>query len=181
MRTFKGLSEQEILALAISLEEEDARIYEDFAEGLKDRHPALAAQYREMRVEEDGHRHRLLDLYRQKFGDHIPLIRRHDVKGFVHRGAVWRSGPLEPEDVRRQAQMMEAETKQFYESAARQTVNVSIRQPPGRPGGGRASRHVDITDALGAPGQDGEEAEKRLFLLQVVQPGLAGLMDGSVF
>src|SRR5437879_1928527 len=111
MRTFKGLSEQEILALAISLEEEDARIYEDFAEGLKDKHPALAERFRAMRVEEGGHRHRLLDLYRSTFGNHIPLIRRQDVKGFVHRGAVWGGGPLEPEEVRRQAQTMEAETK----------------------------------------------------------------------
>src|SRR5215472_4610450 len=128
MRTFKGLTEREILALAISLEEEDARIYEDFAEGLKDRDPALAGRFRAMRAEEDGHRHRLLDLYRRNFGEHIPLIRRQDVKGFVQRGAVWGNGPLDVDEVRRQAQLMEAETKQFYESAARQTVNASIRQ-----------------------------------------------------
>jgi rubrerythrin len=80
MRTFKSLSEQEILALAISLEEEDARIYDDFADGLQADHPAYAEEFRRLRAEEDGHRHRLLDLYRQKFGEHIPLIRRHDVK-----------------------------------------------------------------------------------------------------
>src|SRR5881227_1567919 len=101
MRSFKSLSEQEVLALAISLEEEDARIYDDFAEGLKDQHPAEAEQFRQMRVEEDGHRHRLLDLYRQKFGDHVPLIRRQDVKGFVRRQAVWRGGPLALNDVQR--------------------------------------------------------------------------------
>ena len=83
MRSFKSLSEQEILALAISLEEEDARIYDDFADGLKDDYPAQAEQFRKMRGEEDGHRHRLIELYRQKFGEHIPLIRRQDVKGFV--------------------------------------------------------------------------------------------------
>src|SRR5262249_11246376 len=103
MRSFKGLNEQEILALAISLEEEDARLYEDFAEALKDKHPALAERFRAMRVEEDGHRHRLLDLYRHNFGNHIPLIRRQDVKGFVQRGSVWGGGSLEPEEVRRQA------------------------------------------------------------------------------
>src|SRR6516165_12351592 len=88
VRTFKSLTEQEILALAISLEEEDARIYEDFAEGLKASYPAQAQEFRRMRAEEDGHRHRLLDLYRERFGEHIPLIRRQDVKGFVSRKPV---------------------------------------------------------------------------------------------
>src|SRR5947209_9982929 len=89
MRTFQSLSEQEILALAISLEEEDARIYGDFAEGLEVDYPATAAILDGMRAEEDGHRHRLIELHRQKFGEHIPLIRRHDVKGFVHRKPIW--------------------------------------------------------------------------------------------
>jgi rubrerythrin len=90
MRSFKSLSEQEILALAISLEEEDARIYEDFADGLKGDYPATAAILQEMRGEEDGHPHRLINLYRQKFGEHIPLIRRHDVKGFIQRRPIFR-------------------------------------------------------------------------------------------
>ena len=94
MRTFKSLNEQEILALAISLEEEDARIYDDLAEGVKALHPAQADEFRRLRAEEDGHRHRLLDLYRGKFGEHIPLIRRQDVKGFVHRKPVWLVRPL---------------------------------------------------------------------------------------
>src|SRR5436853_1873515 len=85
MKTFDSLSEQEILALAISLEEEDARIYDDFADGLKATFPAQAAIFNELRADEDRHRHRLLDLYRQRFGDHVPLIRRQDVKGFVSR------------------------------------------------------------------------------------------------
>jgi rubrerythrin len=89
MRSFKSLTEQEILALAISLEEEDARIYDDFAEGLKGDYPATAKLLNEMRAEENGHRHRLIELYRQKFGEHIPLIRRHDVKGFVQRKPIW--------------------------------------------------------------------------------------------
>src|SRR6201996_7622440 len=79
MRSFQSLNEQEILALAISLEEEDARIYADFAEGIKTDSPATAATLNEMRAEEDGHRHRLIELYRQKFGEHIPLLRRHEV------------------------------------------------------------------------------------------------------
>src|SRR5437899_11982841 len=85
MRTFKSLSEREILALAISLEEEDARIYADLADGLKDQHPAEAERFRALRADEDGHRHRLLDLYQKRFGEHIPLIRRQDVMGFVPR------------------------------------------------------------------------------------------------
>src|SRR5262245_13234675 len=94
MRTFKSLSEQEVLALAIGLEEEDARIYGDFAEGLQASYPSVAAQFREMRAEENGHRHRLLELYQQKFGEHIPLIRRQDVKGFVQRKPIWLVRPL---------------------------------------------------------------------------------------
>src|SRR3954467_3213204 len=89
MRSFKSLSEKEILALAISLEEEDARIYDDFAEGLQADYPATAETLRQMRAEEDGHRHRLIELYRRQFGEHIPLIRRQDVKGFVQRRPTW--------------------------------------------------------------------------------------------
>ena len=128
MRSFRSLTEREILALAISQEEEDARIYENFAEGLKESHPAQAEQFRKMRAEEDGHRHRLLDLYRQKFGDHIPLIRRQDVKGFVQRRPIWLVRPLGLDAVRKQAEMMEVETRRFYESAARKTTDAGVRQ-----------------------------------------------------
>src|SRR5437879_4853904 len=107
MRTFDSLSEQEILALAISLEEEDARIYENFAEGLKVDYPAQAAQFKELRMEEDGHRHRLFDLYRQRYGDHIPLIRRQDIKGFVTRKPIWLVRPLGLSAVRKEAELME--------------------------------------------------------------------------
>src|SRR6202008_3526652 len=101
MRTFKSLSEREILALAISLEEEDARVYDDFADGLRDDYPATADTLKQMRGEEDGHRHRLLTLYRDKFGEHIPLIRRHDVKGFVSRKPIWLVRPLGLDAVRK--------------------------------------------------------------------------------
>lgn len=94
MRSFDSLSEQEILALAISQEEEDARIYDDIAEGLKENHPAQAAQFAALRRDEDSHRHRLLDLYRSRFGDHVPLLRRQDVRGFVRRRPVWLVRPL---------------------------------------------------------------------------------------
>src|SRR4051812_14688254 len=100
MRSFDSLNEREILALAISLEEEDARIYEDFADGLKDSHPAEAEKFRAMRADEDRHRHRLLTLYRERFGEHIPLLRRQHVRGFVRRRPVWLSRPLGLDTVR---------------------------------------------------------------------------------
>src|SRR6266700_958531 len=119
MRSFKSLSEQEVLALAISLEEEDARIYDDFADGLRANYPATAEVLHQMRAEEDGHRHRLIELHRQKFGEHIPLIRRQDIKGFVNRKPIWLVRPLGLSAVRRQVELMELETRRFYESAAR--------------------------------------------------------------
>src|SRR5437899_598535 len=115
MRNFDSLTEQEVLALAISLEEDDARIFDDFADGLKDSYPASAEMFRRMRNEENTHRHRLIELYRAKFGEHIPHIRREDVKGFVKRTPVWLVRPLGLDTVRQQAEIMEAETKRFYE------------------------------------------------------------------
>src|SRR5436309_12857521 len=128
MRSFKSLNEQEILALAISLEEEDARIYDDFADGLKANYPATSAILQEMRAEEDGHRHRLIELHRQKFGEHIPLIRRQDVKGFVYHRPIWLVRPLGLSAVRKQVEVMELETKRFYETAARKATDAGIRQ-----------------------------------------------------
>jgi rubrerythrin len=179
MRSFASLSEKEVLALAIALEEEDARIYDDFAEGLKDQHPALAEQFRQMRTEEDGHRHRLLDLYRQKFGEHIPLIRRHDVKGFVRRKPIWLSRELGADAARKHVAAMELETKRFYEAAARQATDASIRQLLGDLAE-EERRHEQMAEALETHEADEAAARHRLFVLQVVQPGLAGLMDGSV-
>src|SRR5229473_3352877 len=128
MRDFDSLTEREILALAIQLEEEDARVYADFAEGLRETYPASAAVFQGMREEEVGHRRRLFDLYRQRFGEHIPLIRRQDVAGFVRRRPIWLVRPLGIEAVRRQVSAMEAETRQFYERAAARTQDASIRQ-----------------------------------------------------
>jgi rubrerythrin len=181
MRTFDSLSEQEILALAISLEEEDARIYDDFAEGLKETYPTQAAKFRELRADEDRHRHRLLELYRKRFGDHVPLIRRHDVRGFVSRKPVWLVRPLGLTAVRNQAEMMEIETKRFYEAAARRTTDVGIRQLLGDLAE-EERRHSRTAAEMGAAEitEDEAAARQRLFALQVVQPGLAGLMDGSV-
>jgi erythrin-vacuolar iron transport family protein len=185
MRTFQSLSQQEILALAISLEEEDARIYDDFAEGLKEDYPATADTLKEMRSEEDGHRHRLLSLYRQKYGEHILLIRRNDVKGFVQRKPIWHVRPLGLEAVRRNIEEMELETKRFYEKAGQQAGDASVRQLLGDLAE-EERKHQCLADELEsahrASGAYGAEAatRKRLFVLQVIQPGLAGLMDGSV-
>jgi rubrerythrin len=127
-KNFKDLSEREILALAIALEEEDARIYADFQEGLRDTFPASAQLFAEMQAEESGHRASLLELYRARFGEHIPHIRRQDVKGFVERRPVWLVRPLGLNVVRRQAEAMELETRQFYERAIQQVSDVSIRK-----------------------------------------------------
>ncbi len=181
MRSFDSLSEREILALAISLEEEDARIYADFAEGLRADFPAAAQQFAEMRAEEDGHRHRLLELYRQKFGEHIPLIRRQDIKGFVSRRPVWLVRPLGLSVVRKQAETMELETRRFYEAAVRKATDAGIRQMLGDLAE-EERKHSYLAESLARAPLPEEEAaaQHRLFVLQVVQPGLAGLMDGSV-
>lgn len=181
MRTFDSLSEQEILALAISLEEEDARIYEDFSDGLNEIYPEQANKFREMRREEDGHRHRLLEHYKSRFGDHVPLIRRHDVRGFVKRRPVWLVRPLGIKAVKKATEEMELETKQFYEAAARQAQDAGIRQLLGDLAE-EERNHAHIAEQLTQTklSVDEKEHAKRLFLLQVIQPGLAGLMDGSV-
>ena len=181
MKTFGSLTEQEVLALAISLEEEDARIYEDFADGLKEQYPAQAAKFREMRREEDGHRHRLLELYKGRFSDHVPLIRRQDVRGFVNRRPVWLVRPLGLKAVQKTAEGMELETKRFYEVAARGSQDAGIRQLLGDLAE-EERNHAHIAEEIAQTKlSEGETARaKRLFLLQIVQPGLAGLMDGSV-
>ena len=181
MKTFDSLTEQEILALAVSLEEEDARIYEDFADGLQENHPDQAAKFREMRREEDGHRHRLLELYKARFGDHVPHIRRQDVRGFVDRKPVWLVRPLGLKTVQKTAESMEVETRRFYEAVMRRTTDTGIRQLLGDLAE-EERIHAQTADKIGATkmSEDETSQEKRLFVLQVVQPGLAGLMDGSV-
>ena len=128
MRNFSELSEREILALAIGAEEEDGRIYMDFAEGLRGDYPASAKVFTDMAAEENEHRRWLLDLYREKFGEHIPLIRRQDVRGFVQRKPVWQTQPLRLELVRNQAEQMEFEAARFYRQAATRSTDASIRK-----------------------------------------------------
>jgi erythrin-vacuolar iron transport family protein len=183
MRSFESLTEQEILALAIALEEEDERVYADFVVSFRKDFPATAAMFDGMREEESAHRRKLIELYRSKFGEHIPLIRRGDVKGLVSRRPIWLTPTLRPEAARRQASTLEVETRIFYEKAASRTHDASIRQllndlaQEEREHEHRAEQ-LDKLDA-GTRGEE-DEASRRLFVLQIVQPGLAGLMDGSV-
>ncbi len=183
-KNFKDLTEREILALAISLEEEDGRIYGDFVDGLRDTYPATAAIFEEMEREESEHRRVLIDLYRAKFGEHIPHIRRQDVKGFVDRRPVWLVRPLGINVVRRQAETMELETRRFYERAQRQVTDASIRKLLGDLAETERKHSAyaqSLEENLTPDVREKEDvAHRRLFVLQIVQPGLAGLMDGSV-
>jgi rubrerythrin len=184
-KNFKDLTEQEILALAISLEEEDERVYSDFAEGLRENYPSTAKMFDEMRAEESGHRQRLIEIYRQRFGEHIPLIRRQDVKGFVERRPIWLIRPLGINTVRKQVEALELETQRFYEHALERVADASTRKLLGdladveRQHHARAESIQQEQVAQGARA-DEETSKRRLFMLQIVQPGLAGLMDGSV-
>ena len=185
MRTFAELGSQEILALAISLEEEHGRIYADYADGLKDTFPASAKVFTEMAEEENQHRRWLIDLYRQKFGEHIPLIRRQDVKGFVRHEPIWMVRPLGLDKVRKQAEVIEFETRQFYEKAAARTTDASLRKLLGDLAAAERE-HISLAQKLGEEHlttdarTEEEKARRNMFVLQIVQPGLLGLMDGSV-
>jgi len=184
-KSFADLTEREILALAISLEEEHARIYADYADGLKENFPASAKVFTEMAEEENEHRRRLIELFRQKFGDHIPLIRRNDVRGFVTHEPLWMVRPLGLDKVRKQAEAMEFETRRFYERAIARASDASVRKLLGDLAEAERS-HISLAQKLGiellTPGAVAaeEETRRRMFVLQIVQPGLAGLMDGSV-
>ncbi len=185
MRDFSDLTEREILALAISSEEEDGRIYADFAESLRAEAPASAHVFREMAAEEGEHRRTLIDLFVQKFGDHIPLVRRGDVRGFVARQAVWQVQRRGLDAMRRHAADMEIETSRFYRRAASRTSDAAIRKLLGDLAEAEEA-HEHTADRLVAENlpqdvREGEDAtRKRSFVLQKIQPGLAGLMDGSV-
>ncbi len=185
MRNFDDLSEREMLALAIALEEEDERTYADYAEGFRENFPASAAVFDGMRDEEAGHRRRLIELYRKEFGKHIPLIRRQDVKGFVQRKSIWLAQPLRLEAVRKQAGAMEVESRRFYLKAAARARNAGVRQlldDLAQEEYVHENRAEQLEKTLLSPDAQKVEsdAQRRLFVLQVVQPGLAGLMDGSV-
>ena len=183
-RSFKHLSEKEILALAIALEEEDGRVYADFADGLRDSYPATAKMFQEMQAEEAGHRNSLIDTFRRRFGEHIPLIRRHDVKGFIQHRPVWLVRPLGINIVRKQAEVMELESRRFYERASQRVTDASVRKLLDDLAEVERRHHAqaESLEKKITPEVKEEEsvAQRRLLVLQIIQPGLAGLMDGSV-
>ena len=185
LKRFKDLSEKEILAIAIGAEEEDGRIYGEFADALHEDYPSTAEMFEEMRAEEVVHRDRLIEMFRQRFGEHIPLIRREDVKGFLKRRPVWLMRPLGVKVARKQAEIMELEAQRFYAKAASRTSDASTRELLNKLAD-EERKHTQMASELeekhltaSAKAQE-EESHRKLFLLQVVQPGLAGLMDGSV-
>jgi rubrerythrin len=184
VKSFSDLSEQEVLALAISNEDEDNRIYRSFADGLRGTYPDTAGMYDRMAEEEIGHRDMLLELYRRKFGEFLPLIRRQDVKGFVARRPIWLNRPLGLDAVRKFAEAMEYETARFYRRAAATTNDGATRDLLTRLAAAE-DKHEKLAQDLGnklppSVRATEDEAARRIFVLQYVQPGLAGLMDGSV-
>lgn len=184
-KRFKDLSEQEILALAISSEEDDAQIYRGYAERLRGDYPDTAAIFDGMAAEEDTHRKRLIALHRERFGDVIPLIRREHVSGYYARRPVWLMENLGLERIRAQAAEMERAAEKFYLAAAKRATDAATRQLLGDLAAAEAG-HQNTADALSARHLDGDTQQEedtkahRQFILTWVQPGLAGLMDGSV-
>lgn len=184
-KRFKDLSEQEILALAISSEEDDARIYRGYAETLRGDFPDSAAVFEGMAAEEDQHRKRLIDLHQERFGDTIPLIRREHVAGYYQRKPIWLIENLGLERIRSEAEAMEREAEAFYLAAAAKTTDAATRKLLGDLAAAEAGHQTAAEDLerkhLGHEARASEDdTAKRQFLLTWVQPGLAGLMDGSV-
>ncbi|SDY96841.1 Rubrerythrin [Jannaschia faecimaris] len=184
-RDFASLSEREVLALAISAEEEDGRIYLDYADGLRAEHPASAAVFEGMAEEENEHRRRLIDHYAARFGDHIPLIRREHVRGFYARKPDWLRANLPIDKIRGEAEAMEQQAARFYDAAAARTTDPGTRKLLGDLA--QAERgHSDVAQRLAeehlSPDaiEEEDKSAHRRFVLTWVQPGLAGLMDGSV-
>jgi rubrerythrin len=185
MKNFADLTEREVLAVAISAEEEDSRIYMSFAEDLAERYPDSARLFEEMAEEEKGHRHMLLEMYEERFGPNLPPIRRANVKGFLRRRPIWMTKNLSLEAIRKEAETMEFEAERFYAKAAEQSHDVGVRKLLGDLAAlEKGHEHIasKLTDKILSPDVRAEEdrTQKRMFVLQYVQPGLAGLMDGSV-
>jgi len=182
---FCDLNESQLLALAITAEEEDGRIYRDFAQELRKNFPATAELFDHMAKEESGHRHRLIELYRRKFGEHIPLVRRQDVKGFMIPRSSWLVRTLRPEKAREQAALMEVDARRFYEAAARQSKDAAVRQLLGDLAQ-EEQRHESVAEKINEKQSAAGELDieksvaRKIFVMHIVQPGLAGLMDGSV-
>jgi erythrin-vacuolar iron transport family protein len=185
VKNFADLTEREVLAVAISSEEEDSRIYMAFAEDLAGRYPDSAKLFEQMAEEETGHRHRLLELYEQRFGPHLPPIRRDNVRGFLRRRPIWLTKNLSLDTIRKEVETMEFEAERFYVKAAERAEDVGVRRLLGdlaEAEQGHEKLATQLTDQILSPNvrADEDKTRRRMFVLQYVQPGLAGLMDGSV-
>ncbi|MGO4571389.1 iron exporter MbfA [Microvirga sp. 2TAF3] len=185
MKALSELTEREVIALAIASEEEDSRIYQDFADRLRPDFPSSAEIFDDMAEEERHHRNFLYDFYRSRFSEHLPPIRREDVRGFLKRRTVWWSAGLDLDKMRREAELMELQAANFYEKAARQTLDVSVRElftklAEVERGHERKASELHAAHVTANAEVAEEEARRRLVILQYVQPGLAGLIDGSV-
>ena len=185
MKNFADLTEREVLAVAISAEEEDSRIYMSFAEDLAERYPESAKLFEQMAEEEKTHRHLLLEMYEKRFGPNLPPIRRDNVKGFLRRRQIWLTKNLSLDAIRKEAETMEFEAERFYIKAAEQTQDVGVRRLLGdlaEAEKGHEHLATRLTDEILSPDVRAAEdkTRRRMFVLQYVQPGLAGLMDGSV-
>jgi rubrerythrin len=184
-KPFSSLSEKEILALAISSEDDDARTYMAFADALHDDYPASARLFIDMAEEEHEHRRRLTELFQGKFGDFIPLIRRADVSGFVHHKPAWLVKQMTPEALRRRVAVMELENYRFYLTAAERAQDGDVKALLLQLAEAERGHEVlagELEQKYLTPDAklNEQDAAKRLFVLQVIQPGLLGLMDGSV-
>ncbi len=184
-RSFNELNEQEILSLAINAEEDDSRIYGQFAERLKANYPETAKTLLVMRDEELGHSHRLMETFKASYGENLPFIRRQDVKGFLSRKPLWLSLILTVDQVRKEVETMEYEARNFYEAASKRTTNLSVRKLLNELALVEASHEEMAAGFRESMEKRGvldveRETERRMFILQYIQPGLAGLMDGSV-
>jgi rubrerythrin len=182
---FSKLSDREILALAISLEEEDGRIYGDLADRFRENFSATAKTLSTMQQEESVHRQRLIDAFKARFGDHIPQIHRADVKGLLRQRPVWMMKVVSVDRARRQIGVMELQSRRFYEVAAARTEDATTRRLYGDLALSEAehtamAERLDSEQVASGARHAEDESQRRLFVLQVVQPGLAGLMDGSV-
>lgn len=185
MKKLKDLTEAEILALAISNEEEDSRIYADFAHKTRESFPATAAMFDEMTEEEQLHKNMLISLYRLRFGEKIPYITRADVKGFMKRRSLWLMDNVRIDVIRRQAELMEMEAVAFYTKAAEQVTDIDVRKLLGdlaiiEQGHAAKAENLQVSELGGNVIAEEDREARRLFLLQIVQPALTGLVDGSI-
>jgi len=185
MRNLNELSERELLALAVANEEEDGRIYADYALALREEYPSSAKVFEGMAAEENEHRRTLIDLFVAKFGEHIPLIRRHDIKGTIMRRPVWHIRPLSIDRIRNAAEEMERDAARFYRLAAERTSDAGIRKLLGDLAAveeqhQRDAAQLEVQNLTPEARQGEDDDERRRFILQIIQPGLVGLMDGSV-